>query len=154
MAIPTTLEPILARHPFFRGLEPEYLKLIVGCAANVLFPPGQIIYRADEEVDRFYLIRAGRVAIEIYHPPRGSITIATLGEGEILGWSWLIPPYRSVFGARAIEQTRAIGIDGRCLRTKCETDHHLGYELLSRFAPILVKRLESTRIQLLDLYRD
>ena len=90
----TTLEPVLAKHPFFQGLEPEYLKLIVGCAANVLFQPGQVIFRADDEVDRFYLIRRGHVAIELYAPPRGTITIQTLGEGDILGWSWLIPPHR------------------------------------------------------------
>lgn len=151
--MPTTLEPILAKHPFFQGLEPQYLKLIVGCAANVLFQQGQVIFRADEEADRFYLIRRGKVAIELYAPPRGTITIQTLHEGEIVGWSWLIPPFRPRFGARAIEQTLAIGIDGRCLRSKCEADHSLGFTLFSRVAPILVDRLEAARLQLLDLYR-
>ena len=98
--MPTTLEPILARHPFFQGLEPQYLQLMVGCAANVMFQQGQVIFRADDEVDRFYLIRRGHVAIELYAPPRGTITIQTLHEGDILGWSWLIPPYRPRFSAR------------------------------------------------------
>jgi CRP-like cAMP-binding protein len=151
--MPTTLEPVLAKHPFFKGLDPEYLQLLVGCAANVLFQPGQIIFRFDEDADRFYLIRKGRVAIDLYAPPRGTITIETVGEGEILGWSWLIPPYQPRFNARAVEQTLAIGMDGRCLRGKCEADHNLGYELFSRVAPILVSQLEATRIQLLDLYQ-
>ena len=151
--MPRTLEHVLAKHPFFHGLEPQYLQLVVGCAANVLFQPGQIIYRMDEEAERFYLIRRGRVAIELHVPARGNITIETLDPGDILGWSWLIPPYRPRFNARAVEQTIAIGMDGRCLRGKCEADHNLGYELFSRVAPILVKRLEATRIQLLDLYR-
>jgi CRP-like cAMP-binding protein len=151
--VPTTLEPILAKHPFFQDLDSEYLKLVVGCAANVLFQPGQVIFRMGDEADRFYLIRRGKVAIELSAQPRGTITILTLGEGDTLGWSWLIPPYRSRFNARANEQTLAIGMDGQCLRKKCAADHHLGYELLSRVAPILVDRLEATGIQLLDLYR-
>ncbi len=150
--MPTTLEPVLAKHPFFRGLDSQYLQLLVGCAANVLFQEGQAIFRADEEADRFYLIRRGRVAIELYAPPRGNVTIQTLEEGEILGWSWLIPPYLPRFNARAIERTIAIGMDGRCLRGKCDADHNLGYELFSRVAPILVSSLEAIRIQLLDLY--
>jgi CRP-like cAMP-binding protein len=153
MPTATSLEPVLARHPFFQDLEKQYLELIVGCAANAVFQPEQIIFRTSEEVDRFYLIRSGKVAIELYAPPRGSITIQTLGEGEILGWSWLIPPYRPRFNARAVERTIAIGMDGGCLRGKCEADHNLGYELFSRVAPILVNRLEAACIQLLDLYR-
>jgi CRP/FNR family transcriptional regulator, cyclic AMP receptor protein len=151
--MPTTLEPILAKHPFFQDLDPQHLKLMVGCAANVLFQPGQVIFRANDEADRFYLIRRGKVALELAAPPRGTITILTLEEGEILGWSWLIPPYRARFNARAIEETLAIGMDGRCLRQKCAADHNLGYELLSRVAPILVERLDAACIQLLDLYR-
>jgi CRP-like cAMP-binding protein len=152
--MPTTLEPVLAKHPFFEGLQPEYLKLMVGCAANVLFQEGQVIFRANDEADRFYLIRRGKVAIELQVPTRGNITILTLGPGDVLGWSWLIPPYRSFFDTRAIEQTLAIGMDGVCLRKKCAEDHDLGYELLSRVTPILVTRLEGTRIQLLDVYGD
>jgi CRP/FNR family transcriptional regulator, cyclic AMP receptor protein len=151
--MPTTLEPRLAQHPFFQGLDPQYLQLVVGCAANVVFPAGKVIFRMDEEADHFYLIRKGKVAIELYAPPRGTITIQTLHEGEVLGWSWLIPPYRPRFNARAVERTVAIGMDGRCLRGKCEVDHNLGYELLMKVVPILVSRLEATRIQLLDLYR-
>jgi hypothetical protein len=75
-----------------------------------------------------------------------------LGEGEILGWSWLIPPYNWHFDARAVELTRAIALDGKCLRNKCEQDHDLGYELLKRFAHIMEQRLQATRLQLLDVY--
>jgi CRP-like cAMP-binding protein len=75
-----------------------------------------------------------------------------LAAGEVLGWSWLIPPYHWKFDARAIEQTRALALDGKCLRTKCEEDHDLGYELLKRFAQIMEERLQATRLQLLDVY--
>ena len=72
--------------------------------------------------------------------------------GEILGWSWLVPPYRWHFDARAVELTRAIALDGKCLREKCEEDHDLGYEVMRRFVVIIAQRLEETRLQLLDVY--
>lgn len=147
-----TLERILAEHPFFAGLDARHIQLIVGCATNVRFDAGQFIFREGEEANEFYVIRHGKVALEIFVPGRGPVTIQTLGEGEILGWSWLIPPYHWHFNARAIELTRAIALDGKCLRAKCEDDHDLGYELLKRFAHIVEQRLQATRLQLLDVY--
>lgn len=148
-----TLEPYLAGHSFLQGLEPNYIKLIVGCASNIRFNPGEFVFREGEEASQFYLIRHGAVALEIFAPGRGPITIQTLGEGEILGWSWLIPPYNWHFDARAVELTRAIALDGKCLRQKCEEDHRLGCELLKRFAHIMERSLEATRLQLLDVYK-
>jgi len=147
-----TLEPILAEHPFFKGLERHYLELIVGCSSNVRFDAGKALLHAGEEANEFYLVRHGKVALEVFTPGRGPVTIQTIGEGEILGWSWLIPPYYWHFDARAVELTRAIALDGKCLRNKCEQDHDLGYQLLKRFAHIIVQRLESTSLQLLDVY--
>jgi len=147
-----TLEPVLTEHPFLKGLEPRYLKLIVGCASNVRFKADQFLFHEGEEADRFYMIRQGKVAVEIRAAKRASIIIQTVGEGEVLGWSWLIPPYRWRFAARAVELTRAIALDGKCLRTKSEEDHNLGYELLKRFCDIIVERLDATRLQLLDVY--
>jgi CRP-like cAMP-binding protein len=148
-----TLEPILAEHPFLKGLDAQYLKLLVGCASNVRFNAGQFIFREGEEANEFYMIRQGKVALEILGAERGPITVQTVGEGDVLGWSWLIPPYRWRFNARALELTRAIALDGKCLRTKSEEDRNLGYELLKRFSSIIVERLEATRLQLLDVYR-
>jgi CRP-like cAMP-binding protein len=147
-----TLETVLSEHPFFTGLEQRYLRIIVGCASNVVFEKGQVIFREGEEADRFYLIRQGRVALEVHAAGIGTITIQTLDAGDILGWSWLVPPYRWHFDARAVETTRAIALDGDCLRRKCEEDHDLGYELLKRFAEIITQRLQATRLQLLDVY--
>ena len=147
-----TLEPILTEHPFLKGLEPHYLKLVVGCASNVRFKAGQYLFREGEEAERFYMIRQGKVALEIHAAKGGSIILQTIGEDEVLGWSWLVPPYHYRFQARAVEPTRAIALDGRCLRTKSEEDHGLGYELLKRFCHIIVERLDATRLQLLDVY--
>lgn len=147
-----TLERILAEHPFFNGLKTHYLQLIVGCASNVRFNAGEFIFHEGGEANEFYLIRHGKVALEIFVPDRGPLTIQTMGEGEILGFSWLIPPHRWRFDARALELTRAIALDGKCLRTKCEEDQGLGYQLMKRFAHIVEQRLQATRLQLLDLY--
>jgi CRP-like cAMP-binding protein len=148
-----TLEPVLAKHPFLKGLEPQHLKILVGCASNVRFNTGQFLFHEGEEANEFYMIRGGKVAVQIQGAERGPITVQTIGEGDVLGWSWLIPPYRWRFDAKALELTRAIALDGKCLRTKSEEDHDLGYELLKRFAGIIVERLEAARLQLLDVYK-
>jgi CRP-like cAMP-binding protein len=147
-----TLERTIAEHPFFADLESYYTTLLVSCASNARFDSGKYILREGEEANEFYLIRQGRVAIEIAPPQRKPIVVDTLGEGEILGWSWLLPPYQWKFQARAAEAVRAIALDAKCLRTKCEQNHDLGYELLKRFAQIMNRRLDATRIQLLDVY--
>ena len=147
-----TLERILAEHSFFAGLESYYANLLVGCAANVRFNAGTYILKEGEEANEFYVIRTGKVALEIFAPQRKPIMVETLGEGDILGWSWLLPPYHWKFHARAIEDTRALALDGKCLREKCEQNHDLGYELLKRFTQIIDRRLEATRFQLLDVY--
>jgi CRP-like cAMP-binding protein len=146
------LERILAEQPFFHELDRRYLELLVSCAANVRFEDGQWIFHQGDEANHFYLIRQGKVAVQTHTPERGDITIQTIGEGEVLGWSWLTPPYRWRFDARASGLVRAISLDGKCLRTKCEEDHDLGYELLKRFSQIIAQRLEATRLQLLDIY--
>jgi len=147
-----TLESLLSEHPFIKGLDQKHIQLITGCASNVRFDAGQIIFREGEEADQFYIIRQGKITLQIYTPGRGSIIIDSLTDEEILGWSWLIPPYQWRFDAVATVLTRAIALDGKCLRNKCEADHDLGFELLKRFASIVDSRLESTRIRLLDMY--
>ncbi|MEW6127236.1 MAG: cyclic nucleotide-binding domain-containing protein [Acidobacteriota bacterium] len=147
-----TLEPLLAAHPFFKNLEESFLKLITGCASNVRFEAGEFIGREGANADHFYLIRHGQVSLQVASPSRGAMVVQTIGEGEILGWSWLVPPYRWTLDVQAITLTRAIALDGKCIRAKCEENHDLGYELLKRFTQIMVQRLEATRIQLLDIY--
>jgi len=148
------LERIIGELPFLKGLDQQYIQLITGCASNIKFEPNQYLIREGEEANHFYIIRQGKIAVEVFGAERGSLIIDTLQEGEVLGWSWLIPPYQWHFDARAVEMTRAIALDGKCLRNKCEQDHNLGYELLKRFAHVIEQRLQATRLQLLDLYGD
>lgn len=147
-----TLERILAEHPFVRDLDQRYVKLLVGCAMNLRFDAGQFLFREGEEANHFYLIRKGIVAVEVHAGAAGQINVTTVGEGEVLGWSWLFPPYRWKFDARAVELTHTIALDGTCLRVKCEADHDFGYELLKRFAYMVEQRLDATRLQMLDVY--
>ena len=147
-----SLKRILGKHPLFKGMEDEHLVLLVGCASNVRFTAARPIFREGEAADQFYLIREGKIALDIFSPPRGSLVLQTLGEGDVLGWSWLFPPYRWKFTARVVEPVRAIAMDGRCLRGKAEEDHDLGYELLKRFARIIQDRLQATRLQLINVY--
>jgi hypothetical protein len=92
------------------------------------------------------------VQLEIFAPGRGAVTIQTVDEGDVVGWSWLFPPFRWHFDARALDSVRAVAFDGACLRDKCDDDHSLGYELLRRFSPVMLARLQATRLQLLDVY--
>lgn len=148
----STLEPLLREHSFFKGLKPEYIQLLVECASNIKFEAGEMIFQRDEEANRFYLIRNGRVSLEISSPRKQAITIKTLTDHDVLGWSWLYPPYQWQFDARALESTRAIALNGRCLRGKCDNDTELGYEMMKRFSFIMLESLQATRLQLLDLY--
>lgn len=146
------LERIIAEHPFIEGLDSEFTKLMVSCASNVRFKAGTYILKEGDPANTFYLIREGKVAVEVFAPQRQPIIVATLSVGELLGWSWLLPPFQWKFHARAIDGVRAIALDGKCLRKKCEENHDLGYAVLKRFAQIMERRLEATRLQLLDVY--
>lgn len=147
-----TIESLLAKHTFLDGMDPQHLSFIAGCGSNVRFDAGQYIYREGEQADQFYLIRHGKVSLEIFVPGRGPLVIETIAEGEVLGWSWCFPPYRRYWDARAQEVTRAVSLDGACIRAKCAEDHDLGYDLVTRFAQIVIQRLQATRRRLTDMY--
>ncbi len=149
-----TLDEIVAESPSFAGLTQPQLELIAGCARNVGFDQGERLFREGDPADTFYLVRKGRVALSTHVPARGAVVIETLDPGEIVGWSWLFPPYVWHFDARAVDDLRAVAFDGACLRGKCEADHDLGYELMRRFASVMIDRLQHTRLRLLDIYGD
>jgi len=146
------LTEILRQHPFLAGLSETHMQVLIGCASNVRFAEGAPLIHEGEIANKFYLVRAGRIALETDVNARGKIRIQTVGPGDVLGWSWLISPYRWHFNALAVADVRAVALDGECLRKKCEDDRDFGYEMLSRFSQVMERRLEATRIQLLDLY--
>ena len=145
---------MLADVPFFAGLRASELELLAGCAKNVHFAQGDVLFREGDPANAFYVVRGGTVALETFAPARGGMTIETIDAGEVIGWSWLFAPYRWHFDARALSPVRATAFDGECLRGKCEQDPALGYDLMKRFAQVLIERLQWTRLRLLDVYGD
>lgn len=145
------LQRFIKELAFFDGMKPDYLELLTGCAANTFFKKGTIIGREGDEADNFFVIRSGKISIEIEYPGYGTVVIQTLDEGDVFGWSWLFPPHKRRFNSRAKEDTRALIFDGVCLRGKCEENCELGFDLMKRFARVVTERLESTRLQLLEM---
>jgi CRP-like cAMP-binding protein len=146
-----TIADLTATSHAFAGVERRHLDLLAGCGATARFAAGEYLFRTGEPADRFYLIRRGTVALDLVAAGR-ELTIETVHEGEIAGFSWLFEPFHWMFDARAVEDTRAIAFDAVCLRGKCDSDHELGYQLMRRMAALAVARLQATRLQLLDVY--
>ena len=147
-----TMPDIVAEHPLFVGTTPEAQALIAGCTQNRRFRLDETILREGDPADVFFLIKEGRVAVEIDTPRRGPMTVETLGPGDVVGVSWLLPPYRWTFSARAVTPTAAIAVDAACLRGKCDDDPVFGYDMFKRFAGVVRDRLQAARLQLLDVY--
>jgi len=142
----------IAEHPFFEGVDQALLSQISDFASYVKFEAGTYIFKEGDQANAFYLICDGRVALEIFALEHKPIIIDTLEGGDTLGWSWLLSPFVWKFSAHARSSVRAVALDAKSLRTKCEENRNLGYEVLNRLAQIIERRLEATRFQLLDIY--
>jgi CRP-like cAMP-binding protein len=149
-----TIEDTLRDARLFYGLEPEALELIAGCGGNATVPANELLFREGQPADTFYVVRHGRVALDTFVPGRGTVTIETIEAGDVVGWSWLFPPYRWHFDARAVTDLRVTTFDGACLRAKCDENPALGYGLMTRFSQVMIERLQATRLRLLDVYGD
>jgi CRP-like cAMP-binding protein len=132
-------------------MDAEYRALIAGCARNAVFGDGSFLFREGEPAQTFYLVREGAIALEVT-APGGALTVQTVGAGEVAGFSWLFGPHRWQFDGRAVGRVHAVELDGACLRAKCDADPRLGYDLMRRFAGLATRRLQATRLQLLDVY--
>ena len=142
----------LAAHPFFVDLPDRVVLAVAPLAARLEVDARQVLGREGEPAGRFYLTTAGRVALELHSPGRQPAVLETLPAGEVVGWSWLAPPYRWQFDAVAVDPVSALAVDGARLRAEMDADPVLGYTLAARFLPVIVDRLQSTRRRLLDLY--
>ncbi len=143
---------ILGEHRLFAGLDAEFLSLVAGCASNQAFPPGTRLAELGARVDKIFLVREGDVAMELATPGRGRVRIQTVGPGEVLGLSWLVPPYKWTSDAETVDRVRVIELDAECLRRKCEADPAIGYAVLKRFMSPLLDRLNEAQLQMLDVY--
>lgn len=143
----------LGGHPFLSGLDEAMIKTVVGCAKNVRFSPGDFLFREGEEATTFYLVRSGRVSLEVHMPGKEPVRVETACEGDLVGLSWMLPPARVHLDARALDAVVAFALDGACLRAKMEADHHLGYAISKRLLELMFRRLERVRLQRLDVYK-
>ena len=146
------VEPLVTRvalHPFLAGMDHEQLALLTDCARPVQFEKGRIIFREGEMANRFYLIETGKIVLESSERLGNPVIIDTIGRGNLLGWSWMFPPYTWRLTARAVEPTSAIFFYGTILREYCERDCSLGYELFKRMAPVMIKRMQAARRKML-----
>ena len=134
------LEAAVAAHPYLIGISPPHIRLLADCAMRSQFTAGQIIFQKGETANRFYLIERGRVALESSAGDE-VVRVDEVGPGDLLGWSWIFPPYVWHFDARAIEPTTAIFLYGTILREYCENDPALGYELFKRMSEVMMRRL-------------
>jgi CRP/FNR family cyclic AMP-dependent transcriptional regulator len=139
----------VALHPFLAGMSRTHLALLADCAMACRFRNRQTILREGEFANRFYLIETGRVVLESAPPTGEPVVLEAIGPGDLIGWSWMFPPYAWQFSARAVEPTTAIFFYGTILREYCEKDHSLGYELFKRVTPIILRRLQAARKQML-----
>lgn len=147
-----TLDTLIVESPVFDGLDQDQLELVAGCGKNVVIDAGARLFREGDPAETFFLVRKGLVALDAYVPNRGQVTVVTVGPGEIVGWSWLVPPYRWRLTARVVEAVHGVEFDGACLRRKCEEDPVLGYDVLSRFAGDLADHLQAAYLQVIDVY--
>jgi len=145
------LHALIEAHPFMQGLGTSQLATLDDCAMKTDFAPGQIIFREGDIANRFYVILAGKVALEAHSRGAAPVLIETIGPGEVLGWSWLFEPYTWHFDATAVEATKAIFFYGTWLREQCEQDRDFGAELYKRVALVVINRLQSARRRLSEL---
>ncbi len=148
------MEPMLEQHPFLRGLSKEQLSALAQCAALSSYDMDDYVMRAGQPANHCHLIHKGQVAVTVHEPRRGHVVVQTVGEGGVLGWSWLVPPYRWCFDGHALQATETIALDGEKLRAAFDADCCLGYEMLKRFTQVFGERLHAARFQLLDVYKN
>ena len=141
---------LIAAHALFKGLAPQYLALLTEAAMLKTFDADEVIFREGDPANRFYLILNGEVAVKNPIGERKPVLLQTIGTDDVLGWSWLFPPYYWHFDARATKPTRAIFFYGTWLRESCERDHDFGYEMMKRMSAVIIKRLQATRKKLAE----
>jgi CRP/FNR family transcriptional regulator, cyclic AMP receptor protein len=140
---------VLAAQPFLRGMPPAQLRELAGLCEHVTVPAGRRLFEEGSTADRFWIIDAGQVTLDASVPGRGRVIIETLGRSDVVGLSWMHPPYQWRFGAVATQRAQAFAFDARAVRKACDSDPVLGYEVSRRFSAVVVRRLQATRTRLL-----
>ena len=145
-----SIENYLSAHSFFSGLEDDFMKFLSNSAKELRIKKGEVLFQQGKHADKFYLLRSGQVSVQVPALVGPTLELQVLGEGQILGWSWLIPPYRWNFQALALEDSTLLEFDSSDILARCEEDPIFGYELLKRFAALMSERLDAARQKFID----
>lgn len=137
---------------FASGLKAEALTRLAELGRQFTAEPGTEVFHEGEPSDRFGIITKGRIALRTLVPERGDITILTVEPGDVFQWSALVPPYRATSTGIAIEPVEAIVFNGMALRAAMRDDCELAAALYPRLLVAVARRLNATRLQLLDLF--
>ena len=144
------IEDYLSAHAFFSGMDNSFVRFLSESATELQITNGGVLFQYGKPADKFYLVRKGQVSIQVPAIMGPTLDIQTLGEDQILGWSWLIPPYRWNFQARALEDSDLLEFDGSAILTRCEEDPKFGYDVFKRFATLMSERLDAARQKMMD----
>jgi CRP-like cAMP-binding protein len=142
------LDEVIAKHPFLEGLSPHQARILRDCAMFMHYQAGEVVFREGDPANRFYLLLNGKISLEAHILGNGLTPLQVVNGGEVLGWSWMFPPYFWHFDARAIEDTDTVFFYATPLREECEADHDLGFEMVKRVSKVMLERLQATRRQL------
>ena len=146
------IEEKVSRHPFFKGLPSSHIKRFAACASEATYEAGRILFREGDQATHFYAILDGTVSVELMDPGSSGVPIQCVGKGEVLGWSWLVPPHQKRFDAKALDLVQALVFDAPRLRKEITRHPALGNALLLRLIQVIGSRLQATRLQLLEVY--
>lgn len=143
----------LGEHKLIAELAPEHVAFLAGCTKNQRVKAGAYLFREGDEASELYFVRKGKLSLEVQAVGRGTVVVETLHAGEVIGWSTIFPPYRWYVDARAVKDALVFAVDGACLRDKLEADHGFGYAFTRLMLRVVHRRLERTRLQVLDVYK-
>ncbi len=144
---------VLEGNPFFSGLNRDIQQFLAANATERKFETGDVAFAFGQSADTFYLVLDGKIAVQVAALEGPPLELQKLGQGEVLGWSWLIKPYRWNFQARAQQPSRVLEFDGLAIRSQCDKDPAFGYAVLSRFSALMSERLDSARRRMMEAWR-
>jgi CRP-like cAMP-binding protein len=145
-----TLEDSLSTHAFCSGMDNSFVRFLSDSATELQITKGGVLFQYGKPADKFYLVRKGKVSVQVPALMGPTLEIQTLGEDQLLGWSWLIPPYRWNFQARALEDSDLLEFDGSAILARCQEDPKFGYDVFKRFATLMSERLDAARQKMMD----
>ena len=140
----------LRSHTIFSDLEPAHIEILANHAEEKVFASGELLFEQQDSAENFYILRDGSIKVEVPSIMGPALVVQSLGKDDVLGWSWLIPPYKWTFEAKAVSDSNVIAFDGKALLQLCEKDNAFGYALMKRFAGLMSERLHAARRKMMD----